>query len=205
MKKLLVPIFALLVVLSFSGCAGLQNAITNAQRLQFKLGGISGFTLAGVGLSNYTSLTNINPLDLLTLTNSFTKGQLPVNFSLDLIAKNPNDGTGGTTESSAIIKQIDWRLLVDDQETINGVVGNSITIPGVGQTATIPIQMSFDLMQFFKNGQLNNLVNLAMALGGKNSSASRLTLKIKPTVSTFLGPISYPGEINVIDKEFRAQ
>ncbi|HPS63999.1 MAG TPA: hypothetical protein PK447_00335 [Ignavibacteria bacterium] len=205
MKKLLVPIFALLVVLSFSGCAGLQNAITNAQRLQFKLGGISAFTLAGVGLSNYTSLTNINPLDLLTLTNSFTKGQLPVNFTLDLIAKNPNDGTGGTTESSAIIKQIDWRLLVDEQETINGVVGNSITIPGVGQTATIPIQMSFDLMQFFKNGQLNNLVNLAMALGGKNSSASRLTLKIKPTVSTFLGPISYPGEINVIDKEFRAQ
>ena len=44
-----------------------------------------------------------------------------------------------------------------------------------------------------------------MALGGKNSSASRLTLKIKPTVETFLGEITYPGEIQVIDKEFRAQ
>lgn len=205
MKKFLVPIIAVLILMTITSCAGLKDTITNVQRLQFKLGGVSGFTVAGVGLQNYSSPSNINPLDLLKLTSSFTKGQLPVNFTLDLLAKNPDDGTGGAKESSQIIKKIEWRLLVDNQETINGIIGNSIMIPGVGQTATIPVQISLDLMQYFRNGQLDNLINLAMALGGKNSSASRLTLKIKPTVETFLGEITYPGEIQVIDKEFRAQ
>ncbi len=205
MKRLIVPIFTMFILLSLAGCAGLQNAMTNAQRLQFKLGRVSGFSLANVNIGNYSSLSNVNPLDLLSLTNSFAGGHLPVNFTLDLLAKNPDDGTGGTAESSQIIKQIDWRLLIDNQETITGVVGNSITIPGIGQQVTIPIQISFDLMQYFKNGQLDNLFNLALALGGKNASASRLTLKIKPTVETFLGRITYPGEIEVIDKEFRAK
>jgi hypothetical protein len=63
--------------------------------------------------------------------------------------------------------------------------------------------MNFDLLEFFRNAGYDNLLNLALALGGRNGSASRITLKVKPTVETFLGPITYPGEFDVIDKEFR--
>ncbi|MEK7250884.1 MAG: hypothetical protein AAB209_10740, partial [Bacteroidota bacterium] len=60
-----------------------------------------------------------------------------------------------------------------------------------------------DLMKFFKDKGYESIVNLALALGGANSAPSRLTLRVKPTVQTDFGPISYPNEIDVIDKEFR--
>jgi hypothetical protein len=121
-----------------------------------------------------------------------------------VLAKNPNDGTGGTKESSALIKNLDWRLLIDSKETINGAVQN-INVPGVGQETAIPVGISLDLYKFFSSSGYEDIINLALALGGQNGSSSRLSLKVKPTVETFLGPMTYPGEITVIDKEFRDQ
>ncbi len=184
------------------GCSGVMDAITNIQRLQFKLDKVTGMQLAGVPLSNITSLSNIGVLDAANLLANFTQGKLPVEFTLNVLAKNPNDGTGGTKNTAAVIKNLAWRLFIDQNETINGNV-RDVSVPGVGQSTNIPIGMSFDLLKFFKDAGYNNVVNLALALGGKNGSSSRITLKVKPTVETILGPITYPGEFDVIDKEFR--
>jgi hypothetical protein len=184
------------------GCTGVYDAIANIQRLQFKLDNVTGMKVAGVPLSNITSISNLSWSDGASILGAFTSGRLPVDFTLNVLAKNPNDGTGGTKQSSAVIKNMDWRLFIDNNETINGRVGN-ITVPGVGQATNIPIGMNFDLLEFFRNAGYDNLLNLALALGGRNGSASRITLKVKPTVETFLGPITYPGEFDVIDKEFR--
>lgn len=205
MKRLFRSIlFSFLISLVFLnlGCSGVYDAITNIQRLQFKLDKVSGMKLANVPLSNITSVSNFSIMDAANLLSTFTSGKLPVAFTLNLLAKNPNDGTGGTKKSSAVIKNLAWRLFIDNNETINGNVGN-ITVPGIGQTTNIPIDMNFDLLKFFNDAGYDNLLNLALALGGKNGSASRITLKVKPTVETVLGPITYPGEFDVIDKEFR--
>ena len=184
------------------GCSGLMDAIANIQRLQFKLDKVTGMKVANVPLSNFSSISNIGLLDAANLLAAFTSGKLPVQFTLNVLAKNPNDGTGGTKQSAAVIENLAWRLFIDNNETINGNVGN-ISVPGVGSTTNIPIGMSFDLLRFFSNGQYNDLINLALALGGRSGSSSRVTLKVKPTVSTVIGPITYPGEFDVIDREFR--
>jgi hypothetical protein len=205
MKKLYRPAlftFFLLPVFLNLGCSGVYDAIVNIQRLQFKLDKVTGMKLANVPLSNITSVSNFGVMDAANLLAAFTSGKLPVAFTLNVLAKNPNDGTGGTKKSSAVIKNLAWRLFIDNNETINGSVGN-ITVPGVGQATNIPIGMSFDLLKFFNDAGYDNLLNLALALGGKNGSSSRITLKVKPTVETVLGPITYPGEFDVIDKEFR--
>jgi hypothetical protein len=197
-----------LILVSFGflniGCSGLMDTITNIQRLQFKLDKVTGMKVAGVGLSNIAALSNISFLDAANLIASFTQGKLPVEFTLNVLAKNPNDGTGGTKNTSAIIENLAWRLFIDNNETITGNVRN-VSVPGVGQVTNIPIGMSFDLIKFFNSAGYDNLINLALALGGKNGSPSRITLKVKPTISTQLGPITYPGEFDVIDREFRAQ
>lgn len=197
-------LFAILICFGFLnlGCSGVMDAITNIQRLQFKLDKVTGMKIAGVNIANIGSISNLSVLDAANLLANFTQGRLPVEFTLNVLAKNPNDGTGGTKQSSAVIKNMAWRLFIDNNETINGNVGN-VNIPGVGQATNIPIGMSFDLLQFFKNQGYDNLLNLALALGGKNGSSSRITLKIKPTVETIFGPITYPGEFDVIDREFR--
>lgn len=205
MKKLYKPFLAIMLV-SFAffnlGCSGVLDAITNIQRLQFKLDKVTGMKVANVPLSNFSSISNIGVLDAANLLAAFTQGRLPVDFTLNVLAKNPNDGTGGTKQTSAVIENMAWRLFIDSKETINGNVGN-VSVPGVGQTTNIPIGISFDLLQFFSSGQYNDLINLALALGGRNGSSSRITLKVKPTVRTVIGPITYPGEFDVVDTEFR--
>jgi hypothetical protein len=184
------------------GCSGVMDAITNVQRLQFKLDKVTGMKLAGVYLSGIASISNFSLLDAANLLASFTQGKLPVEFTLNVLAKNPNDGTGGTKNTAAVIKNLAWRLFIDNNETINGNV-RDVSVPGVGQTTNIPIGMSFDLLKFFRDAGYDNVLNLALALGGKNGSSSRVTLKVKPTVETIFGPITYPGEFDVIDREFR--
>lgn len=184
------------------GCSGVMDAIVNIQRLQFKLDKVTGMKVSGVPFSNLSSISNIGFVDAANILANFTQGKLPIEFTLNVLAKNPNDGEGGTKQTSAVIENLAWRLFIDNNETINGNVGN-ISVPGVGQSTNIPIGMSFDLLKFFKDAGYDNLLNLALALGGKSGSSSRITLKVKPTVSTILGPITYPGEFDVIDKEFR--
>jgi hypothetical protein len=200
-KKLTIFIIAAAALLNLS-CSGVYDAITNIQRLQFKLNNVTGLKAAGVGFSNASKITDFSILDGAKLLNAFSNGNLPVEFTLNVLAKNPNDGTGGTKNTSAVIKNLAWRLFIDSKETITGNVGG-ITVPGIGQATNIPVTMSFDLLKFFKDQGYDGILNLALALGGKNGSAARITLKATPTIETVLGPITYPGEIEIIDREFR--
>ncbi len=187
------------------GCTSVMDALTNLQRLQFKLGRVTNLSLAGINLSNISSISSLNLVDAANLVASFARGQLPASFTLNVLAKNPNDGTGGTKNASAILQSLAWRLLIDNKETVKGNIPSQITIPGVGQETTIPIGMSLDLLQFFQNQGYENLINLALAIGGRSGSSARLTLMATPTVNTVLGPITYPGEISIVDREFRGE
>jgi hypothetical protein len=184
---------------------GALDALTNLQRLQFKLGSINNFNLANVRLDNKRTINDISVLDAANLLAAFTRGELPASFTLNVLAKNPNDGTGGTKNTTAVLKSLAWRLFIDNKETVNGNIGNNIEIPGVGQSTTIPVVIGLDLVKFFKDQGYTNIINLALALGGVSGSSSRVTLKATPTVDTFLGPITYPGEISIIDREFRSE
>jgi hypothetical protein len=208
MKK--IKIFLLLgaaVFISIAnfGCTAALDALANLQRLQFKLGTVNNFSLANVRLDNKHTINDISMLDAANLLAAFTRGELPASFTLNVLAKNPNDGTGGTKNTTAILKSLAWRLFIDNKETVNGNIGNNIEIPGVGQTTSIPVVIGLDLVKFFKDQGYSNIINLALALGGASGSSSRVTLKATPTVDTFLGPITYPGEISIIDQEFRSQ
>ncbi len=183
-------------------CSGVSDTIKNAERLKFKLGSVDKFSLGGVKLNNINSISDLNLIDAGKILAAFTAGNLNASFDVNLIAKNP-DTPGGSKESSSLIKALDWRLLIDDKDVIDGSIDKPITIPGVGQQVTIPIPVKVDFAELFGNGGYENLVNLALAIGGKSGNSSRLKLKIQPTIDTFLGGISYPGEITVVDKEFR--
>jgi hypothetical protein len=203
--KHFVVVFLLLTSFVSFSCTGLMDAMKNVQRLQFKLGNVVNMKVGGVSIADKNSITDFNLLDAANLLSSFTSGHLNTSFTLNVLAKNPNDGTGGTPNTSAVIKSLGWRLFLDDAEMINGNITQGIEVPGVGKETTIPIDMNLDLLSFLQGQNYDHLMNLAMAIGGKNGSSARVKLAVKPTVDTFLGPITYPGEITVVDKEFRSQ
>lgn len=178
------------------------QAVTNLSRCSFKLDGVTDFRLAGISL---TGKSKFGLAEAAQAVASFGRGELPTSFTLNVAAQNPNDGTGGTPKSTATLTSFAWSLRIDDTPTISGDISQPIEVPGTGQQTIIPLRMNLDLLKFFHDRGYDKLVNLAFALGGAQGSASRITLRATPTVRTDFGPLTYPGEIDIIDKEFRGQ
>ena len=198
MKKIFLIISLIFLV---TGCS-VYETIVNLSRLQFKLGDVNNFELNGIDISGKSKLEDFNFQDLLKLTTAFSSGSLPVTFMLNVEAKNPNDGTGGYKRTDANIKSFPWRLFVNDKEAVSGDINERIFVPGTGEITEIPIEIKLDLIELFKNKGYEDLIDLALALGGKKGSSSKLTLYATPTVTTSLGDIKYPGELKIVDKEF---
>ena len=178
------------------------ETMVNLSRLKFKLGNVNNLTLNGINISNKKSISDFNAVELLKLTSVITSGELPVSFTLNVEAKNPNDGSGGYPKTDATLKAFPWKLEIDNVETISGNIGSPVSVPGTGDVTNIPLTMNLDLIEFFGNKGLDNLVNLALALGGQQGSSSKLTLYATPTVSSPLGDIKYPGELKIVDQIF---
>lgn len=199
MKKII--LLSVLLLFTISGCS-VYETMVNLSRLQFKLGSVNNFIISGINISQKRSLQDFNPLELLTLTQAITSGKLPASFTLNIEAKNPNDGTGGYPQTNATLKKFPWRLEVDNVETISGNIGAPVSVPGTGEITNIPLAMNIDLIEFFGNKGLDNLINLALALGGQQGSSSKLALFATPTVSSPLGDIKYPGELKIVEQSF---
>ncbi len=199
MKKLILLSIALIFITT--NCSVYQTVV-NLSRLQFKLGDVNNSTVNGINISNKRSLQDFNALEIISLTQVIASGKLPASFTLNVEAKNPNDGTGGYPQTNATLKEFPWRLEIDDVETIAGNIGTPVTIPGTGEVQNIPLTMNIDLMEFFGNKGLENLVNLALTLGGQQGSSSKLALFATPTVTSPIGDIKYPGELKIVEESF---
>jgi hypothetical protein len=197
---------ALAAVLFLQSCAALgdmASALANLQRLKFKIGGVRDFRLLGISLAGKNRLADLGTADALRIAQAYASKKLPVEFVMDVLALNPNDGTGGTTRTVSTLTGLECRLLIDDKPTVIGNIDQPMEIPGTGQEAVIPLRLSLDLLEFFGDRRYEDLLGLALAIGGRSGSPSRLALDAQPTVSTPLGPITYPGRLTIVSAEFR--
>jgi len=204
--RIVIGAIALAGVLALSSCAALDqmaSALANLQRLKFKLSGVRDFRLMGIDLGGKARITDFNALDAVKLVQSYQSRRLPVDFVVDVLAVNPNDGTGGTRQTTSTLTGLECRLLIDGQPTVVGNIDQPIEIPGTGQESVIPLRLSLDLLEFFAGKQYDDILNLALAIGGKNRTPARIALDAQPTVSTPVGPITYPGRITIVNTEFR--
>lgn len=206
MKKYLY-LFALIIfaATTFEGCkqfSDLTKTFTNLKRLQFKLTSVSDMSLSGVNISRVKGVKDLSTMDVIKLTGNVAQKRLPADFTLNVAASNPNDGTGGSTQTSSTLTSLNWRLYIDETETVRGDINSPIKVPGTGSSVNIPLGISLDLYKFFGSQGYDKLLNLALAIGGAGSSPARLKLDAQPTVTTPFGPISYPGRITIVDKEW---
>lgn len=239
-----------ITLLVLGGCSlikSITNEISNFAKLQFKLDNVNNFTLNNVKLSNLSTMSDISATDILALTKAVSNKQLPVTFTLNVLASNPNNTTTSTGTSvntttkaatakakttnsntnttstststtntgtkttstgsglnyDAVIEGLDWILYIDDVKTVSGKVTTPVKVPSGNSSTIIPVNINLDLYEFFGNQGLNNLINLALSIGGVSGSASKLQLKAKPTVKIAGVPISYPSYITVVNTEFR--
>lgn len=197
---------ALAACLLAQSCAALNDmasALANLQRLQFKIGAVRDFRLLGIDVGGKTKLGDLGTADALRVVQSYSSKKMPVSFVLDVLAVNPNDGTGGTARTAGTLTALECRLLIDGRPTVTGNIDSPMEIPGTGRETVIPVRLSLDLFEFFGEKRYEDLVGLALAIGGRGGSPARLSLDAQPTVSTPLGPIAYPGRLTIVSTEFR--
>jgi len=203
MKKIFLTKILIMVCLAIiiNSCSVLQT-LSNITRLKYKIASTSDYQLAGIDVRNKKSLKDFNAVDVLKLSSGLVRGSLPLTFTLNIEAKNPNDGSGRYPAADITIANFPWRLFVNDKEVITGELKEPILVPGKGESTVIPLQIQFDLAKSFKEKSLDDLLGLALQAAGAGGTTSNLKLKVHPSLGTPIGNIKYPQEITIVDKTF---
>ncbi|MGE5402201.1 MAG: hypothetical protein ACM3S2_17520 [Ignavibacteriales bacterium] len=201
-KRIMIGLFTLFIMLGFNSCSVLKT-FQNISRLKFKLDSVGNFLLNGIQISNKSKLQDFTATDILKITAAITNKQMPVSFVLNVDAINPNDGKGGYPRSDVSLKKFPWKLYIDDKETITGDISSPISVPGVGEAVKFPLKIEMDLFKFFNDKDYQGLINLALKLGGQQGNPVSIKLVAQPTISSSFGDIPYPGELTIVQTEYR--
>lgn len=188
-KTLAVP--ALLAVLVTS-CATLQQ-FAALRSVDFQLDRVADVRVAGIDASSISSYSDLSIMDAARVGAAIARRELPLSFDLHVRAENPVDNP-----VTARLLRMQWTLLLDDTETISGLIEQELELPP-GQPRDIPVGIALDLFDFFERSG-PDLFNLALNLMGVGNEPSRVALRALPTVNTALGPISYPQAITIVDR-----
>lgn len=187
MKKRLLAILLIAITLISCDAAKQQaSGVYNLVKCQYNYNSISGLSIAGINASNGLSLTSI-PKVTAILTGTATS--IPLDFTLNLDVKNPNDG-------SAILNGMDYTIIIDNIEFTRGSVNQSLNI-GAGQTQTLPINIGFDLATLMKKNSKDAVTEIAKNFLGMGSRASNVSIELRPTFKVGDSRITSPFPIPV--------
>lgn len=190
-KKTLI-IASICFLTSLSSCDVMKQVsqINNLTKCEFRLESVQQLKLAGINVQNVETLSDLNMFDAAKLASAVSSHQFPLDFTLNIEAKNPNSQEAGMT-------RIDWILLIDDMEMTRGILDKQVTIPANNGIAVIPMQMHIDLQKALNGKSADAIINFGMNLAGAGNKPTRFTLQMKPTITVSGFPITYPGYLNV--------
>jgi hypothetical protein len=192
---------SLLILFFFVGCSVLKT-IENFSRLKYKIHSSTDYKILGIDVQEKKSLSDFSSFEMLKLTSGFLKGTLLLTFTLNVEAKNPNDGSGGYPSTDLSIESFPWHLLINDKEVLKGNISKPVLVPGKGETTIIPLKIEFDIAKNFKEKNIEDILFLVLQIGGLEKSTSNLKLVTLPVIGTPIGNIEYPNKITVIDKTY---
>jgi hypothetical protein len=191
-KKSALILTLLVLTISFNSCELLQQAqqMTNLAKCDFRLQSVNQLNLAGINVQNIHKLSDLTLLDAGRLTAAVASGNYPLDFTLNVEARNPNP-------AAAALTKLDWILLIDNIEMTKGIVDQQVSIPANNGISVIPMKMHFDLKQALSGKGADAILNFGMNLAGAGNKPTRFTMKLQPTINIANFPITYPGYITV--------
>ena len=173
-------------------CTALKE-ITNLRNLVFSLDSIADVRLADVPLQNVQNYSDLGIGDIAKLGRAIVGRKIPLSFNLNIGAENPEENN-----VQARMVGMEWTLLLEDQETVSGMIDSELLIPA-GQVGTIPLTIELELLSFFdKSAQ--DLVDMALSLSGAGGEPKNIKIRALPSIDTPIGPIQYPNPIMIVSK-----
>ena len=192
MNRLLITL--IIIALSYQSCDILNQMVTFT-KCDFKMNTLTNANLAGIDVQTKKSFSDLTLMDAANVSKSLLQGTLPLTFTLNIEAHNPNT-------SAASMQKLEWRAFIDDIEIAAGVADQKISIPPAG-SQVIPLLVQVDIKKLLNNEAKNTLLNFGFNLAGAGNYPTRVKLDIKPTVYVGTFPLSYPGYFT-LKKEFGA-
>ncbi|MBM3404993.1 MAG: LEA type 2 family protein [Bacteroidetes bacterium] len=181
-----------LMMIAIPSCDVLKQAeqMANLVNCKFRIQSVQNLNLAGINVQQIKSISDLSLMDAQKLLTAVATGSFPLSMTLNVDAKNPN-------ASSAGMNKLDWILLIDNIEMVRGLLNQRVVIPGNNGTATIPMQLSVDLKKVLKGRSADAIVNFGLNLAGVGNKPTRITLKLKPTITIGQTDLRYPDYITV--------
>jgi hypothetical protein len=170
-----------------AGCATLRE-VAALRRVAFALDGISDVRVAGVSLKPGLRYADLGITDTARLAGALRTRSVPIEMTLRVRADNPPDNP-----SAARIVSLDWKLFVEDRETLAGAVAGGDPI-APGTPAYVPIAVRYDLLAHGSRGA-RDLFDLAIGIAGLGGTPRDVRIELRPVVDTPLGPIAYPQPV----------
>ncbi len=163
---------------------------TSILNCDFRMESLKNPTVAGISVNSIKSFSDLSFLQAGKITTAYLGGNIPLDFTLNMEAKNPN-----TTE--ARMAQFDWIVNIDDIQIATGTNHSEYVIPGNEGKAIIPLKISVNLLDVINKDSKDALVNFGLNLADASDKPTRVKLQIKPTVYVGSIPVSYPSYINL--------
>ncbi len=198
--KISVSLVLIVIFALTSGCTATIEITQSVRNPIFKILSLDNFKISGINIINIKdkkSFPELTDIEQSKLSEAIAAKKLPSSFTLNILVQNPNDGSGGTRNMTALLKSFDWRLLIDGRETVSGNIKNEIEIK---KDTVVTLNINIDLIKYFPElKSVNDLSDFAFSMG---NNLSGYIVKVKPVVETELGPL-VTSEISIVSKEFR--
>ncbi|RDV16229.1 hypothetical protein DXT99_06045 [Pontibacter diazotrophicus] len=180
-----------LALLVFSFACKTKNDVEAFKEAEYSLQSVDRVEVNGVNLLQKKSPQDFSFSEAAKLFSAFSDNNLNATSTLGL-----NVALGeGQEDRTMTVTQLKWQLLVDDQQAMSGLVSEPVELRNGLNTVTLrsPLKLTEE------NGHpnLNNLLQLATLLNQDKTARPKVTLQIKPTIQTSLGPIELPSYINI--------
>ena len=179
----------ILTTLTLVSCAAVKELAALSQ-VRFRLDKISSMRVAGVDVMKVRKYDDLGILDIARLTAAVAAQQVPLTFTVNMIAENPASNT-----ITARLIGLDWKLFLQNKEALSGAVTNEVVLEP-GKPQSVPVSVSLDLVKFYKGG-LQDMINLALSLAVTGGTPQNIHFEARPTIRTPIGPMRFPKPINI--------
>jgi LEA14-like dessication related protein len=175
--------------MALASCKTLMS-YTNILKCEFRKESLKNPRLAGIEVSEIRQFSDLSFMQAGKLTTGYLSGNVPLDFTLNMEAKNPNT-------TPARMAQFDWIVKIDEVQIATGTNRSEYVIPAYDGTETIPLQISVNLLDVVNKDSKDALFNFALNLADASDRPTRVSLQIRPTVYVSNIPVTYPGYINL--------
>ena len=182
-------IVVLILAVLNTSCKTLMSYV-NVVKCDFRMESLKDPRIAGIDVSRIKGFSDLNFMQAGKITTSYLSGNIPLDFNINLEAKNPNT-------AEARMAQFDWILKIDDVQITTGTNQQEYAIPADDGTVIMPLQISVNLLDVLNNEAKDALLNFGLNLADASGTPTRVSMQIKPTINVSGVPITYPGYIDL--------